>query len=169
MVPAGPYPSWEIPLGPHWQIVLVWPHERVGIAVIAYFPLIAFVTCGVCWCGARSEALLSDVLNQTAELSPAPHEQDVQEEACNKLCSGTKHQPSRSEVGRTGCCQTRCRSIKAADVVMKDLIQWCWLRTTKGFHLHDHMIRSSQWNDWRAPPPEASAWRREDKHNYYHH
>ncbi len=47
-----PIQAQEIPLGPHWQIVLVWPHERVGIAVIAYFPLIAFVTCGVCCTGA---------------------------------------------------------------------------------------------------------------------
>lgn len=62
----------------------------MGIAVIAYFPLIAFVTCVAFCCRARSEALLSDVLNQTAELSPAPQEQDVQEEAYNKLCSGTK-------------------------------------------------------------------------------
>lgn len=74
----------------------------MGIAVIAYFPLIAFVTCGVCGCGARSETLLSDVLNQTAELSPAPCERDVHEEACkegNKLCSGTKHQRSSSGDG----------------------------------------------------------------------
>lgn len=120
-VPIG---AQEIPLGPHWQIVLVWPHERVGIAVIAYFPLIAFVTCGVCCYEARSEALLSDVLNQTAELSPAPRERGVQEEACkegNKLCSGTKHQQSSPGVGHSDCCQTEtcCRSIKASDVVMK--------------------------------------------------
>lgn len=56
-------PAQEIPLGPRWQIVLVWPHERMGIAVIAYFPLIAFVTCGVRCSGTRSGALLSDVLN----------------------------------------------------------------------------------------------------------
>lgn len=88
----------EIPLGPHWQIVLVWPHERVGIAVIAYFPLIAFVTCVAFCCRARSEALLTDVLNQTAELSPAPQEQDVHEEAHHKLCSGAKHQRRRGGV-----------------------------------------------------------------------
>lgn len=90
-----PIQAQDIPLGPRWQIVLVWPHERVGTAVIAYFPLIAFVTCGVCGCGARSGAFLSDVLKQTPELSPAPQEGNVQEDAYkegNKLCSGTKHQ-----------------------------------------------------------------------------
>ncbi len=137
-----PIQAQEIPLGPHWQIVLVWPHERVGIAVIAYFPLIAFVTCGVCCCGARSEALLSDVLNQTAELSPAPQGGDVQEEACkkgNKLCRGTKHQQSSRGVGHRGGYQTEtcCRSIKASDVVIKVLTQWCCLRTSKGFYLPD--------------------------------
>lgn len=74
----------------------------MGIAVIAYFPLIAFVTCGVCGYGVGSETLLSDVLKQTAELSPAPREGDVHEEACkggNKLCSGTKHQQSSSGDG----------------------------------------------------------------------
>lgn len=44
-----PIQTGEIPLGPHWQIVLVWPHERARAAVIAYFPLIAFVTRGVRW------------------------------------------------------------------------------------------------------------------------
>lgn len=108
----------DIPLGPHWQIVLVWPHERVGTAVIAYFPLIAFVTCGVCCYGARSEAFLSDVLNRTAELSPAPQEGEAHEEVYkegNKLCSGTKHQQSSCRVGHRGNCQieTRRRYIKA--------------------------------------------------------
>lgn len=143
-----PIQAQEIPLGPHWQIVLVWPHERVGIAVIAYFSLIAFVTCGVCCCGARSEAFLSDVLNRTAELSPAPRGEDVQEEACkegNKLCSGTKHQQSSSGVGHRGHCQTEtcCRSIKASDVVVNGLTQGCCLRTIKDFYLCDHMTWNS--------------------------
>lgn len=122
-----PIQAEEIPLGPHWQIVLVWPHERVGIVVIAYFPLIAFVTCVAFCCRARSEALLSDVLNQTAELSPAPQEQDVQEEAYNKLCSGTKHQQSSGGVGRRGCSPTVacCGSIKGSDMVMEELTHCC--------------------------------------------
>lgn len=135
-----PIQAQEIPLGPHWQIVLVWPHERVGIAVIAYFPLIAFVTCGVCCCGARSKTFLSDVLNQTAELSPAPREGDAQEEACkesNKLCSGTKHQQSSSE--SRAQTEIRCRSIKVSDLVREDLTQWCCLRTVKGLSLHDYI------------------------------
>lgn len=58
-----------------------------------------------------SEAVLSDALSQTGELSPAPQEQDVQEEAGNKLCSGSKHQQS----GEGGCCQMEkhCRSIRS--------------------------------------------------------
>lgn len=94
--------------------------------VIAYFPLIAFVTCGVCGYGAGSETLLSDVLKQTAELSPAPQEDDVHEEACkegNKLCSGTKHQ--QEQQWRRAQTETCCRSIKGSVVAMKDFTLQC--------------------------------------------
>lgn len=137
-----PIQAQDIPLGPHWQIVLVWPHERVGTAVIAYFPLIAFVTCGVWCCGAKSEAFLSDVLNQTAELSPAPQEGNVQEETYkegNKLCSGTKHQQSSCGVGHRGDCQTEtcCRYIKAFRLVMKDSMML--FKDNQG--LHDYNMK----------------------------
>lgn len=68
-IPAGPSQAREIPLGPRWQIVLVAAWES-GDCSNCIFPLIAFVTCGVCW----SEALVSDVLHHTAELSPTPGE-----------------------------------------------------------------------------------------------
>jgi len=105
MVPAGPYPDSGDTAGAsltNCPCLAAWESGDYGNCI---FRSNCICHMWVCCCGARSEALLSDVLNQTAELSPAPQEGDVQEEACkegNKLCRGTKHQQSSSGAGHRG-------------------------------------------------------------------
>lgn len=96
MVPAGPYPGWGETAGAsltNCPCLATWESGDCGNCI---FPSNCICHMwGLC-CGATSEVLLTDVLNQTAELSPAPREQDVQEDGCNKLY--TKHQQSRTQV-----------------------------------------------------------------------